>query len=91
MIFFRIGLAVFLLIGFSVSLSGEIIEHETSIGAEFAYYFDNNSGYGQKGGFISPSYNPVETPAGFIPAAGDYSSSEPFDGHPYAHHLLRVR
>jgi hypothetical protein len=75
--FFKIRVTVFLLIGLTISLSGENIEHETSFGVEFAYYFDNNAGYGQKGGFISPDYSPVKTPAGFTPATGDYSSSEP--------------
>ena len=61
----------------SFSLFGEGVEHETSIGTEFAYYFDDHSGYGQTGGFVAPNYSPVETPLGFTPAAGDYANTDP--------------
>ena len=57
---------------YSFSLFGvEDVEHETSIGAEFAYYFDDHSGYGQNGGFVSPDYNPVDAYAGFPTAPED--------------------
>ncbi|MBN2659027.1 MAG: hypothetical protein JXR86_18375 [Spirochaetales bacterium] len=49
-------------------MSAEGVEHTTSIGAEFAYYFDNNQGWDKTGGFIAPSYSPVtidSAPAGF--------------------------
>lgn len=73
-----IRIILMLLIIFSAifSLSAEGIEHETSTGVEFAYYFDDNEGYGQTGGFVAPNYSPVETPAGFVSATDDYSSTE---------------
>ncbi len=55
----------------SFSLYGEGVEHETSIGAEFAYYFDDHSGYGQTGGFAPPNYSPVSAPGSFSPEVGD--------------------
>jgi len=74
--FFRFIFPIILLCSFTAALQAEGIEHETSVGAEFAYYFDNNLGYGQTGGFIAPDYSPVETPAGFTPAVDDYSAAE---------------
>lgn len=59
------------------SLIGEGIDTTTSVGTEFAYYPDNNQGYGQIGGFVAPSYSPVETPGSFTPALNDYSATEP--------------
>ena len=74
----RLGqfLLVLTIIFTTVSLSAEGVEHETSTGVEFAYYFDDHSGYGQSGGFVAPNYNPVETPVSFTPAAGDYANTE---------------
>ena len=70
-------LPVFLLIGLTMSIYCEDIEHETSVGVEFAYYFDDNAGYGQSGGFVAPNYSPVETPFSFEPEDDDYADIEP--------------
>jgi hypothetical protein len=69
----RFILPGFFLTGFLFSIVGQELESETSIGTEFAYYFDDHSGYdgGQTGGFISPSYSPVDAPESFTPASGD--------------------
>lgn len=62
----------------AVSISfvfAEGVEHTTSLGAEFAYYFDNNQGWEQTGGFLPLSYSPVEVPAGFTYATDDYGAT----------------
>lgn len=74
--FFRMILPVLFIAGLSFSLFAEGVEHSTSVGAEFAYYFDHNEGWGQTGGFVAPDYSPVETPASFNPALNDYSADE---------------
>ncbi len=74
--YFRSTLTLFIIFSVFVSLSGEGVEHETSTGVEFAYYFDENEGYGQTGGFVAPDYSPVNTSSGFTPAADDYSATE---------------
>lgn len=73
--FLRKALPALLLAGSLTLLFAEGVEHSTSIGAEFAYYFDNNQGWGQTGGFLAPSYNPVafdSAPVGFAYATDDY-------------------
>ncbi len=72
----RILLAGFLLFSIAVFAFSAETESTTSTGAEFAYYFDDNAGWGQTGGFVLPSYTPVQTPPDFTPAAGDYSATE---------------
>ncbi|MBI9097400.1 MAG: hypothetical protein JEY91_02930 [Spirochaetaceae bacterium] len=72
----RIIVPVILLTGVSSFLFGEGVEHETSLGVEFAYYLDNNDGYGQEGGFLPVSYTPVETSDSFSPALNDYAIIE---------------
>lgn len=74
---FRLLLPVFLITVFSISLFGEDIEYETSIGTQCAYYFDNNEGYGDPGGFIAPDYSPVDTPTGYLYGGDDYGNTEP--------------
>ena len=73
----RIIVSICLLLGMTALTFAEGVEHTTYTGTEFAYYFDNNAGYGQTGGFVPPDYSPVEPPAGFVPAAGDYAAVEP--------------
>ncbi|MBB6481665.1 hypothetical protein [Spirochaeta isovalerica] len=72
---YRKALPILLFAGVLFSLSAEGIEHTTSIGAEFAYYFDNNQGWGQDGGFLPLSYSPVSAPVGFSYAADDYGAT----------------
>ena len=64
------------LLSFTGFIFAEGVEHSTSTGVEFAYYFDNNAGYGQVGGFLPISYSPVAPDADFTPAADDYSATE---------------
>ena len=52
-----------LLVGILAFLPAEGVEHSTIIGSDFAYYFDNNEGYGATGGFLPLSYTPQEDPA----------------------------
>jgi len=68
----RTSLLVLLYTSFSISLFGEGVEHETSIGAEFAYYFDDHSGYddGKVGGFVVPNYNQIPAPTASDRALG---------------------
>lgn len=65
-----------ILTGLAFSGIAEGVEHSTSIGAEFAYYFDDNAGYGQVGGFVAPDYTPAEDPD-FVYADEDYGNQEP--------------
>jgi hypothetical protein len=73
---FRSFLIVLLFSSLAFTLFGEGVEHETSIGVEFAYYFDDHSGYGQTGGFVAPNYNPVTDPQDYAPVPGDYANTE---------------
>jgi len=71
---YPMALILLLLAGALFTVSAEAVEHSTSIGAEFAYYFDNNRGWGQDGGFIAPSYKPItfdSAPVDFSYVPGD--------------------
>ncbi|MBF9014229.1 MULTISPECIES: hypothetical protein [unclassified Oceanispirochaeta] len=47
------------------------ITHQTSWGAEFAYYADSNEGQNATGGFEWPDYTPEDLPPDFVPIDGD--------------------
>ncbi len=51
------------------------IEHETSVGTEAAYFFDDHSGFGQNGGFLPPDYIQQDAYTGFPTAPGDQNRS----------------
>ncbi len=55
----------------AVFLPAREIKHETKLGAQFAYYFDDHEGAESDNGFELPDYSPEELPEGYVLPAGD--------------------